>query len=51
MERETYNPCSPFVEAVVAIGAYARSVSVYHIMPPPGPLFWPALWTKKVVLL
>ena len=25
MERETYNPCSPFIEAVVAIGAYARS--------------------------
>ena len=49
--REKPTTCSPFIEAVVAIGAYARSRIVYHIMPPPGPLFWPALWTKKVVVL
>gem|GEM_PF-1197108 len=40
MERETYNLCSPFIEAVVAIGAYSRSVSVYHIMPTTMPILF-----------
>ncbi len=38
--RETNSPCSPFIEAIVAIGAYSRSLSVYHLMRPPCPSFF-----------